>query len=576
LRRVALVFLALLLLTSTVLSADQEFLSPRELKPGMTGYGKTVFSGSRVDTFQVEIIGVQENVAPKRDMIIARLSGPPLEKTGVISGMSGSPVYVNDKLIGAIAYTWYFLKEPIAGITPIADMVAVLDQPASQGSADSMSNPLPADASGLSVIRTPVAVSGLGRHAMEILQPLLDEIGALPVQGGGSAEAPVEPAELVPGSSIGLTLAMGDINMFAIGTLTYRDGDRIVVFGHPFASSGPTEIPLVPAVVQVVVPKQDSSFKLGVQAGKPVGVMTQDRPTGVGGYLGRQAKMADVRVSVTAGLPPLARSAEYSFSIIRDKKWFIGLLASGAVQAVSEVLPMDGDWMVQLKADAYFGEDEPLRFENLYYTSGFSALPVLGLLSNLTFFQENPFKEVLFDRVDIHVEALPGNRTAYIDSAALGRPEYAPGEDVDVRVTLVPFEAKPFTTDISFPLPGDATPGSWVTVNICDSRASQQIEASRGPGRFRVQDFGHLVELIQKDEQNTDLFVRALTPRQGLTLEGEAFPSLPSSVLPIIGAPGRPGVQRMQSEIVTSQRTSYYLTGDLTLRVKVSDKGLNK
>ena len=566
-------FLAILTLTPFARSADEQFLSPDELRPGMTGYGKTVFSGSEVETFQVEIVGVQKNFAPKRDMIIARLSGPPLEETGVISGMSGSPVYVDDKLIGAIAYTWYFLKEPIAGITPISDMVAVLDERGPAGSSDSIGG---VDTPGLSVIRTPIAISGLGRHAMDIIKPLFDEIGAIPIQGGGTAEASVNPVELVAGSSIGVSLAMGDLNIFAIGTLTHRDGDRFVGFGHPFASMGSTEVPLVPTVVQAVAPKQDSSFKLGVQSGKPIGAVTQDRPSGIGGFVGRQAKMADVKVSVTAGQPPLVRAAEYEFSVVRDKKWFLSLLNAGAVEAVSGVLPMDGDWMVQLEADAYFGDEEPLHFENIYYTRGVSALPVVATFSNLAFFQENPFKEVLFDRVEVHVDAVPGNRTAYIDSASVGKPEYAPGEEIDVLVTLVPFEGDPYEEALSFVLPDDAVPGSWVTVNVCDARASQQIEVSRAPGRFRVQDFDHLVELIQQDEQNTDLFIRALTPREGLTLEGEAFPSLPSSVLPVIGSPGRPGVERMQSEIIASQRTPYYLTGNLTLRVKVSDKGLSK
>jgi len=575
LRRSASLFLALLLLPSVATLADEPFLAPDQLNPGMTGYGKTVFSGSKVETFQVEILGVQKNFAPKRDIIIARLSGPPLDKTGVISGMSGSPVYINDKLIGAIAFTWYFLKEPIAGITPIGDMVAVLDQPLHAGSA-APARPFSGDVSGLSVIRTPVAVSGLGRHAMDILQPILDEVGAMPVQGGGAAETSVPPPELEPGSSIGVTLAMGDLNIFAVGTLTYRDGDRLVGFGHSFSASGPTDLPLAPTVVQAVVPKQDSSFKLGALAGEPVGSITQDRPSGIGGLLGKQARMADVAVSVKADLPPAERSADYTFTLVRDKKWFLPLLSAGAVQAVAELLPMGGEWMVELKADAYFGEQDPLHFENLYYTSGFSALPIVQTLSALAFFQENPFKEVLFNRVEIEVIALPGNNTAYIDSASLSKPEYAPGENVDVRVTLVPFGEDPYMTTISFRLPDDATPGSWVTLDVCDSRVSQQIEVSRGPGRFRVQDFPHLVELIQKDDRNTDIFVRALTPREGLTFEGEAFPSLPSSLLSVIAAPGRPGVERLQSDMVASRRTPYYITGSLTLRLKVSDKGSYK
>jgi len=283
-----------------------------------------------------------------------------------------------------------------------------------------------------------------------------------------------------------------------------------------------------------------------------------------------------VRVSVNSPDHSLVKPVEFNFEVVRDRTWFFGLLLSGAIEAVSEALPSTGDWMLNVALDAYYGPEKPLHIENVYYTGGFSAFPIMGTLLGLTFVEENPFRETLFDRIDIRVDAAQGRQTAFISSAALGKPHYAPGEEVEIQVDLVPYNEDPVTRTLTFRLPEDATPGAWVAINVCDARTSQQLEAARGPGRFRPKDFDHLIELVQKDERNTDLFVRALTPREGLTVSGDAFPSLPGSFLPVIGAPGRPGVERMRSEVLASLRTRWYLSGNLVLRLQVSEKGMNQ
>ncbi|PYS95691.1 MAG: hypothetical protein DMF50_07755 [Acidobacteria bacterium] len=282
----AALILAFPLLCALAASATpaQEILPFSEIKPGMKGIGRTVFSGTRVDEFQVEVLGTLQNVAPKRNLILVRLTGGPLATTGVLDGMSGSPVYINNRLAGAVAYTWGFAKEPVAGVTPIQEMLAVEDkeQPAHAAAARA-SFPLPSGgAAGLALlrdperipayftsyfdrltpgtaasapiapIRTPLLFTGFPASVVESLGPALSRAGLVAVQGGstGKQGAPSD-ASIVPGAGVGMKLIRGDVEVAAICTVTYREKDRVMACGHPLLNLGPTDLILPAGVVQV-------------------------------------------------------------------------------------------------------------------------------------------------------------------------------------------------------------------------------------------------------------------------------------------------------------------------------------
>lgn len=270
--RVAL--LLLLFWPSLAGAQTADFLPLSMVKPGMVGEGKTVFKGTQVDGFDVEILGVLENMGPKRSLILARLSGDKLERTGVFAGMSGSPVYVDGRLIGAIAYAFPFAKEPIAGITPIEEMVNIFKEgtPASNtrmarelhphqlyevssfSDLFSISKPIhfEGELSGsrfedfgrLQPIATPLNLGGFTPEAVRVFSSQLSRLGLVPVFGGGSARLDdFADSPLQAGSTVGVQLIRGDMNINASGTVTHISGDKIYAFGHPFLSMGYTDMP---------------------------------------------------------------------------------------------------------------------------------------------------------------------------------------------------------------------------------------------------------------------------------------------------------------------------------------------
>ena len=305
--------LTLALLAAGAASAATPFFPIEDIKPGMKGIGRTVFSGGLIEEFQVEILGVLENFGPGQSLILARLSGGPIERTGVMQGMSGSPVYIDGKLVGAVAMAFPFSKEPIAGIRPIAEMIPVGDIPRAApariaGLGSGLLAGLPKrmeavfGASRLAEISTPVSFSGFTRETMERFAPQLRTLGLEPLQGvsggGRTSSAMGNPAALKPGSMISVQLVTGDLSIGADGTVTHIDGEKVYAFGHRFMAVGTTDLPFARADVLALLPSVQSSFKIST-ARELMGVISQDRNTAVAGVLGRRAAMVPVSIRVT-------------------------------------------------------------------------------------------------------------------------------------------------------------------------------------------------------------------------------------------------------------------------------------
>ncbi|MEO8042060.1 MAG: hypothetical protein ABI646_05580, partial [Acidobacteriota bacterium] len=311
-----------------------------QLKEGMHGNARTVFRGSEPEEFSVEILGIIPGaIGLKQDLIVGRLSGGGAERTSVFAGMSGSPVYIDGKLVGAISYSFPFSKEPICGITPIEQMIAIFEK--KDGSKMTASEPKPvsfaelasttwttdfpknpAAASGLLAgvsnnsllmavagqsfqpIATPMTFTGFSQDTLNLFTPQLLQAGLVPVSAVGGA-APISPMKkadettLVGGDSVSMQLTRGDYSLAAAGTVTWRDGDKIYAFGHPFLSLGISDLPMAESHVITVIPSVNNSFKLAVPDSM-VGTMTQDRATGVFGRLGQAPKMIPVRINVTS------------------------------------------------------------------------------------------------------------------------------------------------------------------------------------------------------------------------------------------------------------------------------------
>ncbi|MCD5401397.1 hypothetical protein LR013_02225, partial [candidate division NPL-UPA2 bacterium] len=286
------------------LRADDGFMGVEELRSGMRGIGRTVFSGTKVEDFDVEILGVLENVWPRGDLILVRLEGGPLERTGVISGMSGSPIYIEGRLIGALAYAWPFSREAIAGVTPIKDMLSIWEADKNiRGDEASWSweQPLTGEsgpgAFTLKPLPSPLTLSGFDPQVIREMELTLSRFGFLITQGGGGAAPEKEEVSLVPGAAVGVPLIKGDLNATVIGTLTYRRGDKILALGHPMLFGGTVDLPLSGAYIQALMPSQFISFKLG-SATQTVGRISQDRRAAIAGEVGNFARMIPFEVKI--------------------------------------------------------------------------------------------------------------------------------------------------------------------------------------------------------------------------------------------------------------------------------------
>ena len=295
-----------------------EYMPTHEIQAGMKGIGKTVFQGTQVDSFEVEILGVMRNVRPRGDIIIARLSGGPLEKTGIIAGMSGSPVYIHGKLIGALAFAWPFSKEPIAGITPISEMLQIVqwvsrlegEEDQEMGMVEDLKFEISEDILShndlryphstfeMTPIQTPLILSGFDERSLKDARQLFEPLGLLPVQGGIAGEENSPDADaLVPGSAVGVQLISGDARAGALGTVTERKGKQILAFGHPFLWTGEVDFPMTKGYIHSILPSQVISFKMG-SPGKVVGRLIQDRRAGIFGKIGEYSKMIPVDITI--------------------------------------------------------------------------------------------------------------------------------------------------------------------------------------------------------------------------------------------------------------------------------------
>src|SRR4051812_17143165 len=369
-RRLAIALLVALAGVSPLLSGATTQMDVKDIRPGMVGTGHTVFDGTHVEEFKANILGVLENViGPHRNLILAKLEGGPLANTGVIAGMSGSPVYVDGKLVGAVSYALgSFSKEPIAGITPIAEMtdstsftdvrppgskvkveypftpdtLAAAFRKALNWNRPFADRPNDAQLTGVAAIAgvgggeigtllrpiaTPLVMSGFEPELAGVLGTAFREQGFIPTGGSASGpragEAPYE-GPLKPGDAVGVMLVGGDLQLGGTGTVTHIDGDRVYAFGHPMYNLGPIEFPMTRAYVYTVLPSLFSSMKLS-STGDVIGTFTQDRATTIAGRLGAGPKMIPVNIALERSRTPLAAGAEiaaprrtFHYTVVND------------------------------------------------------------------------------------------------------------------------------------------------------------------------------------------------------------------------------------------------------------------
>ncbi len=530
-----------------------EFMPVDEIRAGMKGIGKTVFSGTRIEEFEVEILGVMENARPHGDMILARVSGGPLATTGMIQGMSGSPVYIDGKLIGAAAYGWSFSKEPLCGITPIEEMVhmwrqmelqeeapweesslqpagrydnlglAALDQQEEGLSGSSTGLP---PTTGMVPIGTPVMVSGFDQRVIDRMIPVFERYHLNPVQAGSESEGEAGVA-LEPGASLAVKLVSGDVSLSAIGTLTHREGDRIIGFGHPMFSSGGIDFPMSGAVVHSVMPSLVTSFKLA-SVTDAVGVLRQDRRPRVAGIVGSAPSTLTLALRIDG--PGKVQPEAFQVHIVHNKFLTPNLIMWTVLNALMTTGQATGDATVRMDARLVIENHGELRMENVFSGSSPQTLVAAEVSEIAALLLRTPLEDVRLEEIRVDVTEEPRRRAGRITGALLDRSTVRPGEEIGMTVFIQPYRGEEKTVRASLRVPDDTPPGRLI-VQISDAESSISWEQRRAPHRFQFQKVSHLLEILRGLERNDQLIVKLVAGRAGAVIKGQELPSLPPSAL---------------------------------------------
>ena len=545
------------------LYAQTVFLPLSEVQPGMKGVGKTVFSGDRIEEFQVEILGVLENSGPKQSLILARLSGGPLSTTGVLQGMSGSPVYIEGKLAGAVAMAFSYSKEPIAAIRPIEDLLRTgpsnrtrTERPrASLADTDLARNLEPAGGlftggARLTDIATPLSFAGFARGVVERFASRLRELGFEPQQGlsgGGRLEPGLgKPSALQPGSMISIQLLSGDMSVGADGTVTHVDGDRVYAFGHRLLSIGATELPFARSEVLALVPNLSTSFKISAPK-EWMGVILDDRSTGIYGELGRQARQAPV--SITLNHRPIQGPARgpsnYRLEMIDDpllSPLLLQMAVSSAVEATERTV---GGAMLDVRGEIQFLEGPaPVRIRNAY--SGESSLPdraALAAAVPLAYALQNAPEQLRLRSIRLEIDVYEKRRELQIAQVWTSRREARPGEDVDLMLVLSGPNSSEISRKVTYRVPAGARPGP-LYFTVSDASGANTAEFRQfldtAPGSA-----SQLIGFLNGLRDNTRAYVRLWRPDPNYNVGGLNFPSPPPSVGQILARAEPPGAVQL-------------------------------
>lgn len=557
-----LLILGLMLVGLPLVAVD--LLPLDQVKAGMKGIGKTVFSGERVEEFDIEILGVLKNIAPGQSLILARLDGGPLGKTGVAAGMSGSPVYLDGKLAGAIAYAFPFSTEPIAGIRPIHEMVERLDDAppnsarfrrpreirmANAGEAprflpDPKADLLPTGPSALGSeprllpIATPVALAGFSERTFEVFGEHLKGLGLRPSQGvGGRGVNTGTPPRPEPGSMISVALIQGDMELSAAGTVTHVENDRLYAFGHRFISSGPTEMPLLGSSVITTVPNLNNSFKIAASTG-PLGVITQDRDSGIAGQLGRSARMVPLEIALTSN----GRSQSYAMELVNDRTLSPFLMQMALFSTIDTTERQVGASSYRVSGQIDLGDGiPPLRLDNMFAGSSGVALQLATLTSiPLAYLMEIGFDAVSLERIHLEIEAVDEERRLDIDRGWASRTRVRAGETVEFAAALRDDAGEEIIKKASFQVPAGAKPGP-LEITFADGGSLNFLEWRTFASTTRAQDPAKLIQAMNRLRRNDRLYIRVWRSAQGFQLETERLPDPPSSVTALLSSPRSQG-----------------------------------
>jgi hypothetical protein len=601
-------------------SSKRDFMPLSELKPGMKGVGRTVFEGDKIVEFQVEILGVLENIAPKQSAILAKLSGGPLERTGVMGGMSGSPIYIDGKMIGAVAFSFPFSKEAIAGITPIQQMVNIFDKPSDPIRIDPIkidvsvvapfraigftpsldfsslnplgqrtfsvqsTNPEPnlqaLTGQFFNYIDTPISLSGFTPKAAQLFRDTFQRLG-MPViaaggmtVGSGSNQLAQNTDDIQPGSALAVQLIRGDLGVgaSATGTVTYREDDKVYAFGHPWLSVGPVQLPFSKAKVISLLPNLNNSFKIAVPT-ELAGAITQDRSQGLYGAVGVMPKLIPLTINLKSSRNKLET---YKFEVVNDRFLTPFLMNFTVFNTITSNERALGEATLQVSGKISVKGQPEVKFENRFSGEANShVFASLAVVQPLSFILGSGFDNVAVESVIVDITSIDEKRTATLDRVWADREIVKAGETVILSAFLRAANGGEHIEKFPIDIPADM-PSGTLQLTVADGSTLTAVENRALRQTFSPRNLDQLIKAINNIRKNDRVYVRLQRPEPSVLIRGEEFSSLPPSFSSVITS------DRTSSSSLTTLRSSnlyeyelpstpFVISGQRSLTIEVVD-----
>lgn len=558
-----------------------------DVKVGMTGTAYTVFQGVKPEPMGVEVLGILRNMTgPKGDIILVRLKGDKPEFTGVVAGMSGSPVYIDGKLVGAISYRiGEFSKEPIAGVTPIEKMLEINEMDKSQTpppapvAADAQS---PESAGGpgidpqvatpyqyLRPIDTPLVFSGFTADAVKRFSPEFAAAGIVPVMGVGSAENTKQPEPIEPGSSVGAVLVRGDMDITATCTVTYIDPTHLLACGHPLLDFGNVDMPMTKSTVLATLPSPANAFKIAT-ATEQIGSFMQDRHTGILGRFGKQPEM----IPVTLSFHGISNPKTFHFEVLNNARLTPVAMMSTVYSAIQGINEYGEDTTFRVEGSVDVAGYPKLELNNMY-APGDSNTPTAAAIASalgerFSRIFDNPYEQPKIDGVELNVDLVPERRWARLETARTDVTEARPGDEIVVETVLRPYRGERIVRQVPIKIP-TSTPRGTLRILVSDGDTLDRMSHTSGTFQRRM-DLQSTIAQLNKEHENSRLYVSLLEANPQAVVEDKVMPTLPLSVINVMD--GMRGTQDMvlvgeSSVSEASTPFDYVVTGQQVITVNI-------
>jgi hypothetical protein len=545
-----------------------EIFPLKDVKAGMRGTAWTVFSGTEPEPVPIEVIGIMKGQNGPQDVILAKMGGRGKE-TNVAAGMSGSPVYIDGKLVGAVALRFsVFSPDAICGITPIEYMLEINDfdksRPVGARTPDKAPDraaamEIPGDLLGqlvsagaqssfprvptMTPIDTPLVLSGFSEASVSAFQPLFSQMGIVAVQGGASAgNLAAKPAKgwensLNPGEAVSGVLVSGDMSATGMGTVTYNDGKHVLAFGHPFFNLGPVDMPMAKSEILMVMSSAFQPTKFG-NATEVVGSLHQDRFSGIMGVLGAEAPSIPVHLKVRSlsANNDVLKERDLHFNVFVHQKWTPFLMMLTLFNSLQQVNEYADEVTYRMRGNVMFDGTPDIHVSTMLAPSELPSPPPMVLAGwwadkfNRLFL--NPVTTPKLKSVEVSVDLLPERRLATVESAWTPSTEVEAGSEIPVKVYLRPYRGDLIEKSFNVKIPSGMPKGDH-RILLCDADTMNRLPHAAAAGN-RYMDIPETISLINQERNNNQLFVSLLESRPTYYSDDKTLPALPASVLNVL------------------------------------------